>query len=138
MCLYLKQKQSKPKVAEKAIECYKILRPNKLAGTYFTPCRDVEVRLGHVYRGLGLRAVKNLDVRPDSYKYYVSIGFIHSFRTFKDAEKAINKWKWDYGFNNCVIVRCSIPKGSTYYEGVFEDTMIPSYASTAIRYGTRV
>lgn len=138
MCLYLKQEQSKPKVAEKAIECYKILYPNKWTGTYFTPCKNVEVRLGHVYRGLGLRAVGNLVARPDGYKYYVSIGFIHSFRTHEDAEKAINKWKWDYGFDNCVIVRCSIPKGSTYYEGVFEDTMIPSYASTAIRYGTRV
>lgn len=74
----------------------------KIGSTYFSP---ISVKKGKIDQGL------------------------HSFKTFKAAKKAkIN----DSIFAQYSIVKCIIPKGSTYYRGWFEGKV--SYASNTIKY----
>lgn len=73
-----------------------------------------------------------------SAKFVLSGGAFHSFQNLRHTKDFFkNAPILGYFINDAFItgiVKCVIPKGSEYYEGVFEGTGIPSYASKEIRY----
>lgn len=81
-------------------------------------------------------------IKARNAKFVLSSGAFHSFQNlshtkdfFKNAP--ILGYFMGYFANRAFITgiaKCVIPKGSEYYEGVFESTGIPSYASKEIRY----
>ena len=155
MCLFIKDKNLKPKVAKKNIVCYKIIKTNNLycnttksGGEYrfITPFQGAFVELGMTVEAKGTdekpkdiywwvpRRVKN-----KGYNNFVNEGFIHSFRTLEAAKKSftLDDYTFTLSEDCCYIVKCIIPKGTKYYEGIFEDTMLSCYASEKLTYGTR-
>jgi hypothetical protein len=138
MCLYLTNKGEKEHIAQKPIVCYKILQKNPRMG-YITPFKGVEIKLGKVYRAKGdgkIREITWLYNNNSCYKHFISEGYIHTFCTLEGAKKMLFKYGNGYAIDpyNHVIVQCTIPTGAKYYKGVFEETRVPCYASTSIRY----
>lgn len=155
MCLFIKNKNLKPKVARKDIVCYKIVKTNSLyrlrddeRGKYrfITPFQGAYVELGMTVEAKGGNAQPNpiywwtpRRIKDKGYNKFVNKGLIHSFKTLEGAKKSFTFP--DYAFtlteDRCYIVKCIIPKGTKYYEGIFEDTMLSCYASEKLTYGTR-
>ena len=155
MCLYIKEKigydplNFKPiypemKVADKDIVCYKILTERERDGHkyYRTPFTGNDIGLGEIIDAKGYPDFQNCGSRfalQEGYNTSISGGFIHTFKTKQAAIRIASNCKYDgYWIDDPVIVRCKIPKGTKYYEGVFEGTMLVSYCSKTLQYGTKV
>lgn len=106
MCLQLR-KNTKKKIADKDIVCYKVLFCNETDKTrVLSQFENFEYMLGKFEYSL-------LDL-PD-YSYRVFHGF-HSYKYYEDALESID----GYSLNETLysVYKCIIPKGSTYYEGI--------------------
>ena len=139
MCLYMKT--NTPIVAEKSVKCYKILSAHD-DGELYTPFQGCRIELGTTITAYGYKDVDYLfplnPATSKGYKYGVYEGFIHTFADLKAAEVFLDEWSEDYWLYKPVIVECTIPKGTTYYEGVFEATYLPCYASDKLKYGKKI
>lgn len=144
MCLYTKSLEAK--VAKKDIVCYKLLHENIIypskARYYYTPFQEKNIILGQEVKANGeLKKGTRRLYQFSSYKEYnnlVHSGAIHTFATFKGVEEFMLKYASEYDMQNSVVVRCVIPKGTKYYEGIFESTGLKSYASKKLIYGGRI
>lgn len=140
MCIYLTEKNSTPKTARKDIVCYKILEDISTwngQNYWRTPFRRCYIDLGETCEAMGDLEVKYFDYETPfgCYEAWLGKGAIHTFKTLDGAKKMFGKYRNFYGINRtCVVVKCIIPKGTKYFSGVFEDTRIPSYASTELTY----
>lgn len=114
-----------PFVATRDIVCYKHLHQYE-KGQLRTSYREMHVELGETYDS-------DLIVNKFGGRYLepyteINIG-LHSFfgikNTIKDAKECFNP-------RAKVIVKCIIPKGSTYYKGKFEN--LASRASNTLKY----
>ena len=133
MCLTLYKATCKPRVADKDIVCYKYLC--KLLGykkLFNTPYRNACVSMGETYTSeieFGILLTENIDNK--SYEGSAWVGEIekglHSYGNFKHAYQNAN-----YSADRCVV-KCVIPKGSTYYVGTFDSDVL-SYASDKLTY----
>ena len=136
MCLYLTKQNKEPKVAEKCIECYKLVLFNHAA--MVTPFIYYPVVLGRVVNASPKEPVvkdaKYCDARS-RYKFYVTLGTIHTFKTIEGAKKIA---RMVFRCEKVAIVKCTIPTGSLYFEGAFDDTGIQCYASTSVRYWKKI
>lgn len=107
-----------PSVAERDVECFKVVIKQEQEGTYLSAV------MRHVYK-LGETIVPNqedtepfkTDLRTEDV-YIVKEGFLYSFSSlemarFKAAEFAKKKP------NNYAILKCLIPKGTSYYTDLF-------------------
>lgn len=106
MCLHLKE-NTKKKIADKDIVCYKVLFGNETDKTrVLSQFENFEYMLGKFEYSL-------LDL-PD-YSYRVFHGF-HSYKYYEDALESID----GYSLNETLYkaYKCIIPKGSAYYEGI--------------------
>lgn len=116
MCLYTKQ--TKPKIAEEDIICYKFYI-RLFGGLIVSPY------IGIIAPKIG--AITNTELgKPYGPKKRVDEGF-HSFKILEDVKSVINKWKSKF---DLVIFKCIIPKGSLYYLGKFNK--YESYCSDKI------
>lgn len=82
---------------------------------YVTPYQNSPVMIGKTYKS-------NL-FKEDKFDF-VNIG-LHSFKNLEDAKVGLS-------MNYSVLVKCIIPKGSDYYEGIFNYKK--SYASDTLTY----
>lgn len=111
MCLYLTESQKVPKIAEKDIICYKILREDN--------CSQVE---GYFYKK-GLQ--EHVDVSPKQF-IYDSYSYIYQgYHSYKDKNR-----KHLYG-KTCLFI---IPKDTVYYKGGSNEVGNDSYVSENIIY----
>lgn len=146
MCLYINETATL-KVAKERITAFKVLAVKGYKGYYesqlwyLTPFQNNKVRLGGEYK-----AKDDIDrfcrtILPDSafkdYPEAITCGVIHTFKTFEGAMEAVcnSMYFWN---GHYVIVKAYIPKGTEYYEGIFELTGIPALASTKIRYSKTI
>jgi len=123
MCLTITNR-NKRRTTKTNVSCFKILNYNSY-GEYFTPFQRCKIDIGGEYFS-NLRTSGFLNTK-------VEIG-IHSFVRLKDAKRIISTHD---GLSNCVIIKCYIPSGSEYYQGLFkviDDFDYPCYTSTAIKY----
>lgn len=72
------------------------------------------------------KVIKNIDTGETEYE--VRSGFFHTYKYKEDAEFAFRNFGGDW---KRAIVKCVIPKGTVYYEGVFGDAY--SYASPYLK-----
>ena len=127
MCLYTKQ--TKPKIAEEDIICYKFyIRDNEIL---FSPYQG--------FRAPEIGIVANTELGK-SYRPTDNGSYIHNFLGFKRVDKGFHSFKIleeikhkINGYRNLdlVIFKCIIPRGSSYYEGRFD--IYKSYCSNSIK-----
>ena len=139
MCLYTTQKE--PKIAEKDITCYKVLeicnpewevesshkRKSKktvLKSIYYP---NFKWSIDKRYRSKLVIIQRHVVACFDSYKYLVSNAF-HSYQTLESAKSYCQTIFVD----SYVIVRCIIPKGAKYCEGMNSLDENDGYASNQI------
>ena len=109
MCLHTKQKEIQ--IAQEDITCYKVINPD-MTSLYHT---EFKWKLGKLYE-------TEMDDSPICNT--VSQAF-HSYKTLQDL-----KYGYFQSLSPCMMVKCTIPKGSEYYSGI-QDAM-DGYASNKI------
>ncbi len=121
------------KTAEYLEECKKALGSDKLSiksmesmlargDIYISPYRQAPYKLGKRYES-------KLDV-PFQYEFYDAYRIECGLHTFVNISQALYRIETAYSRDMLVVVKCRIPKGSTYYKGTFG--MAQSYASDAL------
>ena len=128
MCLYTKQ--TEPKIAQEDIICYKFYR--RCNEILFSPYR------GFAAPEIGIVTNTKLEkpYRPEDNNFYIHnyYGFkrveegFHSFKTLEEVKHKVNGYRNNL---NLVIFKCIIPRGSSYYEGIFDK--YESYCSNSIK-----
>jgi hypothetical protein len=126
MCLHLNGKQNSPKVATKDITCYKFLKRRlNIHEYYYTTYYQLSpVEIGNTYES------KIIVEKSVIGEHIINIA-LHSFKYLSNLRKTIRRY--GYYTDKIVIVKCIIPKGSTYYLGDFEGEGL-SYASDKLTY----
>jgi hypothetical protein len=116
------------RITDKDIVCYKLFRLRN--GVEFAPFRYNKWTIGK------LVTVPKSEIEVDDESGVKKIEFgIHSFAKLSGA-RALQKWFREYIGDSYterkefVVRKCTIPAGSIYYEGLFEDEI--SYVSDQI------
>lgn len=128
MCLYLKN--DKKIVAKSDITCYKVVKDwDDMLVTYFQ-CSQIEI--GKTYDSY-LKLEMCFD--RGGYDFEVNYG-IHSFTNLREVKKFVNLKSQRRKQIKIVVVKCVIPKGSSYYRGIFSSNRYDykSIASNSIKY----
>lgn len=142
MCLIVK-KNTKKKIAEKDVVCYKLVERCSYDKTTFrTPFRNVilsdSILKGkETYKASG----RMMPFHPDYIELergdrIIEKGGIHTYANKKDVMKEVDKTN----NSNFHIYKCIIPKGTPYYEGYFYCLTgdYVSYASKQIKFVKQV
>ena len=128
MCLVINH--LKPKIADKDIVCYKLVKRTKIKGIYKSSFQGFEYVIRQLYtNNLDIRFVdkiiKNLDTtRSGLCLYIIEEGMFHSYVSYLYPVILSP-------LPNGALLKCIIPKGAYYFEGYFDDS--PSYASSQIK-----
>ena len=128
MCLYVTHLE--PKIADKDIVCYKLVKRTKIKGIYKSSFQGFEYIIRQLYtNNLDIRFVdkiiKNLDTtRSGLCLYIIEEGMFHSYASYLYP---VILSPLPHG----ALLKCIIPKGAYYFEGYFDDS--PSYASSQIK-----
>ena len=127
MCLFINHLE--PKIADKDIICYKLVKRTEIKGVYKSNIQRFEYIIRQLYtNNLDIRFVakiiKNLDTtRSGLCLYIIEEGMFHSY--------ASNSYPILSPLPHCALLECIIPKGAYYYEGHFHH--FTSYASSQIK-----
>ena len=124
MCLVTKQLE--PKIADKDIICYKLVKRTKIKGVYKSSFQGFEYIIRQLYtNNLDIRFA-NKSIKRSFYKrfYIIEEGMFHSYENHLYPVILSP-------LPNCALLKCIIPKGAYYFEGYFDDS--PSYASSQIK-----
>ena len=127
MCLALRDLE--PKIADKDIICYKIVKRTKTKGVYKLSFKKFEYVIRQLYtNNLNIRFVdkiiKNLSPAYTSLcMYIIEEGMFHSYAS--KSSPILSPLPY------CALLKCIIPKGAYYFEGYFDES--PSYASSQIK-----
>ena len=128
MCLVINHLE--PKIADKDIICYKLVKRTKIKGIYKSSFQGFEYIIRQLYtNNLDIRFVdkiiKNLDTtRSGLCLYIIEEGMFHSYASYLYPVILSP-------LPNGALLKCIIPKGAYYFEGYFDDS--PSYASSQIK-----
>ena len=126
MCLYVTHLE--PKIADKDIVCYKLVKRTKIKGIYKSSFQRFEYIIRKLYtNNLNIKCVNNIIKYFKSQylgtsNYFIEEGMFHSY---------VNNLCPVIPLPHCVPLKCIIPKGAYYFEGYFNDS--PSYASSQIK-----
>ena len=120
MCLTTNHKEIKE--AETEIECYKVIKYS-VHGGYRTPCVNYNVGYSVIKGESPLVAIGNENVKYNEIENNAEIntGFIHVFKTKYSASlyaEILDVLGGGYE-SEYKVFKCTIPKGTKYYEGHF-------------------
>ena len=124
MCLVTAQLE--PKIADKDIICYKLVKRTKIKGIYKSSFQGFEYIIRQLYtNNLDIRFA-NKSIKRYFYKcfYKIEEGMFHSYASYLYP---VILSPLPCG----ALLKCIIPKGAYYFEGYFYD--LPSYASSQIK-----
>ena len=126
MCLYITT-LTKKEIASKDITCYKVVLPHPhIKEAYITPYMSMGV-------GIGAEFKSNI-VIEELHEITMTIEkALHSFVNLEDAILEYRNWV----AYDASVIKCIIPKGSTYYKGRYEIEN-DSYASDCIKYVEKI
>ena len=128
MCLVTTQLE--PKIADKDIICYKLVKRTKIKGIYKSNFQRFEYVIRQLYtNNLDIRfadkVIKNLCLSyPHLDIYAVEEGMFHSYENHLYPVILSP-------LPNCTLLKCIIPKGAYYFEGSHNG--IWGYASSQIK-----
>ena len=125
MCLITAQLE--PKIADKDIVCYKLVKRTKIKGVYKSSFKEFEYVIRQLY-------INNFDIKFSYFLIkhismigspitYIEEGMFHSYAS--NLYPILSPLPW------CALLKCIIPKGAYYFEGYFDES--PSYASSQIK-----
>ena len=123
MCLVTIQLE--PKIADKDIICYKLVKRTKIKGIYKSSFQGFEYIIRQLYtNNLDIRFANKI-IKHSFYKcfYMIEKGMFHSYAS--NLYPILSPLPW------CALLKCIIPKGAYYFEGYFDES--PSYASSQIK-----
>lgn len=125
MCLYSWKTKKK---AENDIECYKVLKydSNGILSSLFQDSFKWEI--GNEYKAERAKYI---------YKRNIDSGYFHSYISEMTALDVYNSLIKDYNsglgtFSELKILKCIIPKGTYFYEGIHSDGR-DGYASKSLK-----
>ena len=123
MCLYVTHLE--PKIADKDIICYKLVKRTKIKGIYKSSFQRFEYIIRKLYtNNINIRfvnkIVKTWCLTYPYLMYNIDEGMFHSY-----------KLPYQHSIYANTLVKCIIPKGAYYFEGYFGN--YPSYASSQIK-----
>ena len=126
MCLFLNHLI--PKIADKDIICYKLVKRTKIKGIYKSSFQGFEYIIRKLYtNNINIRfinkIVKTWCLTYPYLMYNIDEGMFHSYKS--------NLTPILSPLPSCALLKCIIPKGAYYFEGYFDDS--PSYASSQIK-----
>ena len=122
MCLVTTQLE--PKIADKDIVCYKLVKRTKIKGVYKSSFQGFEYVIRQLY-------TDNIDIsfvnkiKKHFYKcfYIIEEGMFHSYAS--NLYPILSPLPW------CALLKCIIPKGAYYFKGYYIEQQ--SYASSQIK-----
>lgn len=123
MCLITNQLE--PKIADKDIICYKLVKRTKIKGVYKSGFQGFEYIIRQLYtNNINIEFTHKL-IRYSSFlRYSIEEGMFHSYVSSLYPIRLNTPPNW-------ITLKCIIPKGAYYYEGYFGGS--PSYASSQIK-----
>ena len=147
MCLSLQRGETTFKKADEDIVCYKVLVKNN-DGFIRSPYIGIPYRLGELKKDRIPVKKEMVNIKNTLSRTEVTVesGVFHTFQFLEDAKKlAIDGIISNYfGFldgNYPIVVKCFIPKGTRYYEGMFGGIFYPTnkcYGSKQLKVGEEI
>ena len=127
MCLDINH--LKPKIADKDVVCYKLVKRTKIKGIYKSSFQGFEYIIRRLYtNNINIRfvnkIVKTWCLTYPYLMYSIDEGMFHSYES-RLCPVILSP------LPSCALLKCIIPKGAYYFEGYFDDS--PSYASSQIK-----
>ena len=121
MCLIINQ--LKPKIADKNIVCYKIVKKSKVKGVYKSGVQRFEYIIRQLYTNhINIKYI-NIYIKKYYNIFTIGVGMFHSYANYLPTKITPSS---DY-----IILKCIIPKGSYYFEGYLNNLLL--YASSQIK-----
>ena len=122
MCLDINH--LKPKIADKDIVCYKLVKRTKIKGIYKSSFQGFEYVIRQLYTNYFDIKYADMFIKRRYNLYAIEEGMFHSY--------ASNLYPVILSpLPNCALLKCIIPKGAYYFEGYFDES--PSYTSSQIK-----
>ena len=113
-----------PKIADKDIVCYKIVKRTKIKGVYKASFQEFEYIIRQLYtNNIKIEFSYKLIKSKTIFRYFIEEGMFHSY--VSNLNPILSP------LPHCALLKCIIPKGAYYYEGYFDDA--PNYASSQIK-----
>ena len=127
MCLYVTHLE--PKIADKDIVCYKLVKRTKIKGIYKSSFQRFEYIIRRLYtNNINIRfvnkIVKTWCLTYPYLMYNIDEGVFHSYKS-RLCPIILSP------LPSCALLKCIIPKGAYYFEGYFGN--YSSYASSQIK-----
>ena len=120
MCLTRLNTKCGPKYATKDIICYKVLCKNN-QNEYFSPCQHFIYKLNKCVSSIFSFTLSTSTYFPPQIEY----NSLKLIRNFNCVTQGLHSFKYSFAaieFKDCfvkegIVMKCTIPKGSWYYEG---------------------
>ena len=122
MCLFINQLE--PKIADKDIICYKLVKRTEIKGVYKSNIQRFEYIIRQLYTNYFDIKYVDMLIKRRYNLFAIENGMFHSYASYL-CPVILNP------LPNWALLKCIIPKGAYYFEGYFED--LPSYASSQIK-----
>lgn len=128
MCLRLEY--LKPKIADKNIICYKLVKRTKVKGIYESIFQKFEYTIKKLYTNnisieCSNSVIKHFEIQDiEGRDYYIEEGMFHSYASYLYP---VILSPLPHG----ALLKCIIPKGAYYYKGYYKG--LTSYASSQIK-----
>ena len=115
--------QLKPKIADKNIVCYKIVKKSKVKGVYKSGVQRFEYIIRQLYtNNLDIKYI-NIIIKKHYSLFIIEKDMFHSYANYLPTKSAPSP--------NYITLKCIIPKGSYYFEGRQNNSL--GYASSQIK-----
>ena len=121
MCLFINHLE--PKIADKDIVCYKLVKRTKIKGVYKSNFLKFEYVIRQLYINYFDIKYADMLIKKRYSRSVIEESMFHSY--------ASNVYSILKPLQYCILLKCIIPKGAYYFEGYFDNS--PSYASSQIK-----
>ena len=121
MCLVINHLE--PKIADKDIICYKLVKRTKIKGIYKSSFQGFEYIIRQLYTNYFDIKYADMFIKRRYNLFAIEEGMFHSY--------ASNVYFILKPLQYCTLLKCIIPKGAYYFKGYYGN--YPSYASSQIK-----
>ena len=121
MCLFINHLE--PKIADKDIICYKLVKRTEIKGVYKSNIQRFEYIIRQLYTNYFDIKYVDMLIKRRYNLFAIENGMFHSY--------ASNVYFILKPLQYCTLLKCIIPKGAYYFKGYYGN--YPSYASSQIK-----